>query len=280
MDQKSELAYSCSNENLSGIVLGLDLTPNDSVLAVGGSGDQAFAFLEFVRKVKIVDINPIQIEFIRQKAQSLRIGNNDEFLRVDGNGVADGFIYGEYNPDLRKFDNIRKRKYFAEDDPKRLRRIQANLDNLIISDPMDIIELAQREKGFNKIYLSNAFGYKSYSHVFNVSQILENIARNLPLDGLVYVANHDLISDIFYQYRYGLSKVEDTKNLCSVLRKFHYSNVLDELIDCNMDLLKSSFLPPELKVDRELSLKVRRIEGGIWKPAIYRKVEIKTLWES
>lgn len=43
-------------------------------------------------------------------------------------------------------------------------------------------------------------------------------------------------------------------------------------------LLKdSSFLPPELEVDRDLSRKVREYEGGIWKPAVYRRVEPKQL---
>ena len=54
MNQTSGLEYSCTNEDLKGIMAGLDLSPTDRVLTVAGSGDQAFAFLEFARQVNSV----------------------------------------------------------------------------------------------------------------------------------------------------------------------------------------------------------------------------------
>src|SRR3989338_6857639 len=136
MNQTSGLRYSYTNEDLRGIILGLDFSPEDSVLAVAGSGDQAFAFLEFTRQVKAVDIVPEQIELMRQKAEALRIGDYDEFFKVEATG-------------------------------------------------------------FSKIYLSNVLGYGDGISYANATEILGNIARNLPIDGLIYVANRERISDRF-----------------------------------------------------------------------------------
>lgn len=243
MNQTIRLGHSCTNESLNAIVLGLNLSPEDSVLAVAGSGDQAFAILEFVRQVKAVDIAPEQIEFMRQRAEALRVGDYAEFLRSDVRGSRDNLLAANY-PEFTEFNSAefnlnRRRKYFAEDDKKRLGRIQGNLGNLVISEPANILEVAQTETGFSKIYLSNVFEYGKHGpsrRDILMKQVLGNIARNMPLDGLIYVANH-----------------------------------LDE----DKDLKCDSFLPPELKVDGDLSSRARRYEESIWKPAVYKRVEPK-----
>ena len=51
------LLYSSTNESLEGVVAGLDVKPKDRIIAVGGCGDQAFALLENVGKVIVVDSN-------------------------------------------------------------------------------------------------------------------------------------------------------------------------------------------------------------------------------
>ena len=266
MNQTSGLGYSCTNENLKGVVLGLALSSEDYVLAVAGSGDQAFAFLEFARQVKAVDIVPEQIELMRKRAEALRIGDYDKFLRVEGTGYADGWIYQEYNDELRKIDELKRRSYFVRDDSKRLERIRANLDNLIIAKPANILEIAQTESGFSKIYLSNVLGFGNDRSDVRATQILEKIARNLPINGLIYVANHDILSDT--KSMLFLYMEEDNK------RSF---KDLYSILDKDKDLLEDSFLPPELELelDMELSRKARSYEG-IWKPAVYRKVEPKT----
>lgn len=264
MDQTSGLGYSCTNEDLRRIVLGLDFSPEDSVLAVAGSGDQAFAFLEFARHVKAVDIVPEQIELMRQKAEALRMGNYEEFLRVEAKGSCDGYLAGTHSVHFGEFNKGRRRKYFAEDDPQRLERIRANLDNLAIAEPANILEVAQTEAGFAKIYLSNVLGYGNDGSDMTVTQILGNIARNLPMGGLIYVANHDGL----IRKRISFFDQDD--------RRENIKDDLYSLLDKNKDLKDSSFLPPELEVDTDLSRKVRGYEGGIWKPAVYRRVEPKT----
>lgn len=268
MSQKSGLGYSCTNEDLRGIVLGLDFSPEDSVLAVAGSGDQAFAFLEFAKQVKAVDIVPEQIELMRQKAEALRAGDYEEFLRVEANGSCDGNLPGTHIPEYAEFNRLRRRKYFAEDDSQRLERVRANLGNLVIAEPADILKVAQTESGFSKIYLSNVVGYADGISYANTTEILGNIARNLPIGSLIYVANHEGISDRFKPQIILSGGIENRIN-----------NRMDlyDMLDKDKDLRESSFLPPELEVDRDLSKAARTYDKGIWKPAVYRRVEPKTL---
>ena len=79
------MIYQCTNESLKAIVAGLDVSPDDNLLVVGGSGDQAFALLEFAVKGKVtaVDNAPQQIDFIRQKVEALQRGDYESFFRVD-----------------------------------------------------------------------------------------------------------------------------------------------------------------------------------------------------
>ena len=267
MNQTSGLRYSYTNEDLRGIILGLDFSPEDSVLAVAGSGDQAFAFLEFTRQVKAVDIVPEQIELMRQKAEALRIGDYDEFFKVEATGSYDGNLSGSHSPEFSEFNRHRRRMYFAEDDPQRLERVRANLDNLVIAEPADILKVAQTESGFSKIYLSNVLGYGDGISYANATEILGNIARNLPIDGLIYVANHERISDRFKPSIVLRGGIEN---------KIGNSMDLYDMLDKDKDLRESSFLPPELEVDRALSKAARTYDKGIWKPAVYRRVEPKT----
>ncbi|RMD46015.1 DUF3419 family protein [Candidatus Pacearchaeota archaeon] len=265
MNQKGRLGYTCTNENLKGIVLGLDLSPKDSVLAVAGSGDQAFAFLEFARQVKAVDIVPEQIELMQQRAKALQTRDYDGFLKVEGTGSADGWLHGQYSPELKILNEMRRREYFVENYPQRLERIRANLGNLVIAEPANILEVAQTESGFSKIYLSNAFYYSAPASHLPVTQILENIARNLPIDGLIYVANHDVLCDARSAISFHVT--EDYKRKAKDLYR-----ILDK--DC--DLRESSFLPPELELDEGLSKQAREHEVDIWKPAVYRRIKPKT----
>lgn len=258
------MQYPCTNEDLRGIVSGLDLSPKDSVLAVAGSGDQAFAFLEYAAHVKAVDINPNQIKYMQQKARALRAGDYEEFLRIE---TAD--YIGNYGSHLAKFDRDRRKKYFVGDDPLRLAKIRGNLDNLVIAEPADIIEVAQTESGYTKTYLSNVIGYRDAESYIGFTPILRGIARNLPLDGLIYVANHGEFLDRMrnvstlqdFGDTYVDSKINNPKKLYPQLVLYR-----------DRDLQDNSFLPLELVVDRDLSAKARRGEG-LWKPAVYRRVK-------
>lgn len=265
MDQTSGLVYSCTNEDLRGIVSGLDFSPEDSVLAVAGSGDQAFAFLEFAGQVKALDIVPEQIRLMRKRAELLRSGDFDAFLRAQETGSCDGYLAGSHTTLFAELNRNRRKKYFVEEDSQRLERVRDNLDNLVISDLGNILEVAQTESGFSKIYLSNVLGYGDGFNYTCATELLRNIARNLPVGGLIYVANHDQMSDD--PYAGFLGGIGNT-----------ISSAMDmySLADKNKDLRESSFLPPELEVDKNLSEVARTFDGASWKPAVYRRVEVKT----
>ena len=63
--------YARTNEDLTAIVKGLDVNPADYILAVGGSGDQAFALLENAKRVLAVDAEDQQVCHMRQLMEHL-----------------------------------------------------------------------------------------------------------------------------------------------------------------------------------------------------------------
>jgi len=73
----SRLVFPFSNENLEGIVHSLDLDKTDSVLAICGSGDQAFAFAPHVAKVTALDILPSQVAYAKRRLELVKNGRND-----------------------------------------------------------------------------------------------------------------------------------------------------------------------------------------------------------
>lgn len=256
------MIYQCTNENLKAIIAGLDVSPEDSLLVVGGSGDQAFALLEFAEKGKVtaVDNAPQQIDFIRQKVEALQRGDYESFFRVDNKGICNligprneenASIYDRIEIDERLREE-KKRQYF-EEDGNRLERIRRNIGNLVVLPPANIVRIACRERGHSKIYLSNALGYHNNMKEDSLRIVLEEVSQNLPKNGLIYVTNHD---ELFY----GCSEEESTD--------------LEKFLNLFMpkDPLEPYFLPPTLMLDRELSSRARDYEA-CWHPAVYRKVE-------
>src|SRR3989344_1381131 len=243
--------YYYTNENLQAIVAGLDLSSKDTILAVGGSGDQAFALLEFAGEVKVVDNQPNQIGFIKQRVEALLAGDDEAFFRNESKTATligprnhqNSFLYDQLERDHNHLA-ARRRRYFTEESG-RLERIQERLTNLIIAEPGDLVKVAQQERGDSKIYLSNILGY--YDGLADEEDYLRNslnkVARNLPFGGIIYVTNHNELVN-------------------SVWRA--------EIIV--QDLAVASFLPPKLEIDPVLSLKARAHEKDCWHPAVYRRV--------
>lgn len=251
------LGYTCTNENLKAIVTGLDIQSTDRVLAVAGSGDQALAILETASFVKAVDIVQDQVDFFRGRVQALVNGDYNAFLNVNNFGTCDGFVSGTYMPEVAKFMLDMRNKYFLEGN--RLKRIQTSLGNLVILNHKDILEVAQTEEGFSKIYLSNVFG-NTHSNYWPISETLRNIALRLPVNGLIYVSNHDSLSETcktqLIDWKFG----DKRKN-----KDLHHI-ILGEIED-------ASFLPSQLCLDVLLTRQIRahRFQGGIWRPAVYRR---------
>ena len=179
----NEATYKISNESLPAIVTGLNARPRDRILAVGGSGDQALALLEFAGQVVAVDNSPAQVGLIRKRVGILRGGHYNEFFC--------------HHPDETEDTKTARNQYFAQNG--RLQRIASRLDRLKILGPRDIFEIiADSPQGaFNKFYLSNVLGYSFPKSAY---QLAGNIASQLPLCGLVYLAqNKDKSWQVFLE---------------------------------------------------------------------------------
>ncbi|MCK4669994.1 MAG: hypothetical protein KAT43_02230 [Nanoarchaeota archaeon] len=191
------LGCTCTNENLGAIILGLDLKPDDNVLAVGGCGDQAFAILEYASEVKAVDFHPAQVDFIKKRIAMLELGDMQRFLMNPKLKADAEFSMGSTMRKDEEINTGRRHAYFTYEG--RFNKIRKKLSHLEVEEA-DILEVAVNEKGFTKVYLSNAISYNP-SRFVNPTLVLSEIAANLPVGGLIYVADHDVISrdhgDIF-----------------------------------------------------------------------------------
>lgn len=169
-----DLAYSHTNESLDAIIDGLNVQDGDSILAICGSGDQAFALLEKAGAVRVVDVNHHQIAYMMSRKHMLEQGDIEGFLTPNMLGYLDGVWGLDKHPELIKFNLQRRSDFFLQNG--RLEKIRRRLYNMGNCEHMNYIKAAQRGNQA-KIYLSNAFA--EYN----------KIANFLPKGGLVYVAN-------------------------------------------------------------------------------------------
>jgi len=136
------LEYTHTNEDLRAIVHGLDLSLDDKVLAICGSGDQAFAMLEKAGEVVAVDYNQSQLKYALERLKHLKKGDHTRFLVPDPD---------EY------FDLRNSRRYFNWE---KFQKIKSRIDSLkIITDQINIFDSGLAMVDFTKIYLSNALDY-------------------------------------------------------------------------------------------------------------------------
>lgn len=173
MDKKlyAGLEYTHTNESLEAIVMGLDVNSEDRILAIGGSGDQAFALLEKADSVTVVDINPAQIWYVRQRAELIRRRDYEMFLAL---------LRGEIS-----------QRYFSRGGI--LENLHDKIDSLDIREPCDIFEINTNGGRFTKIYLSNAVGYSDQKITPEICDSLIRMANSLQINGLIYSC-----SDCYY----------------------------------------------------------------------------------
>lgn len=232
------LIYKYTNENLEAIVLALQPNNNDKILAVCGSGDQAFALLENAKEVWCVDNNKAQIKYLKERLHALKRGDHKAFLpkTKDSNDSELNIQEG----------------YFKQ--KNRINKIKEKLNRLTVKQG-DIIEIAKIEPGFTKIYLSNAIGYDQSKDINKLmfATIMRKIAARLPIAGLIYVSNHEYLCERIYistpphriTTERGAVRITDSKDI----------------------------FPEYLRVDPELTTLARRYEDeGFWSPAVYRKI--------
>lgn len=206
--------YLFTNEDLGGIIAGMNLSSADDVLAIAGSGDQAFAMLEFAGTVQAVDSVEMQIKLMKMRAKALKDGDYEAFLWYSGSKYSIASKFVDYHPERLKNRDC----YFNEEG--RLEKIRGNLPCLSILRPRDILTAAKK-KGFSKVYLSNALYYSHNNE--NVFGILEGIARNMSKGGLIYITNsndvrgsylpHELSFDVFLSDLARTNELGRDKNL-------------------------------------------------------------------
>lgn len=238
---RDELTYYCTNENLEAIVLALKPNSNDKILAVGGSGDQAFVLLENAKEVYCVDKNKAQVKYMEKRRNALRRGDYKSFLQE----IEASIWWGDAQLQMRE-------DYFKQ--KNRIHNIKEKLNRLTVKHG-DIVEIAKTEPGLTKVYLSNAIVYDQSENINKemFATIMKGIAARLPHDGLIYVSNHEYLCDVIYMCQpphtitteRGAVRITDPKDI----------------------------FPEYLRVDPELTTLARRYEDeGFWSPAVYRKI--------
>ena len=163
--------YYSTNESLDSIVKGLEPCHSDVIVAIGGSGDQAFALLESAGEVIVVDHDAQQIDYILKRRRLLEEGRVTDFLGSE--------------------NDVQIAKYLQ----KRAEKIRHRLNRMVVYDPVDVFDFLEQENGFSKVYLSNVFGCRNAGRSRNYES-LGMIASKLPPGGLVYVADHGRTMEI------------------------------------------------------------------------------------
>ncbi|MFA5887971.1 MAG: hypothetical protein WC852_04650 [Candidatus Nanoarchaeia archaeon] len=196
------LGYTCTNESLDAIIYGMQLSRGDSILAVLGSGDQAFAMIEYANSVLAVDNNPAQVKFALERKALLEAGNFYGFLEhLAGTGTKD------YLMEIHKLD---RDAYFT---PERMESIRRNLDKLEIWEG----DIFRQEGKFSRIYLSNVLRYTKKG---KAKRGIRKLAGTLEKKGVLYIA------DQFDIHREGNTKgfesFEEDEALSAEAYKLHW----------------------------------------------------------
>ena len=200
------VTYQTTNESLDAIMAGLDVGSGDRVLAVGGSGDQAFAFAEKAAQVRVVDHSTPQLTYISGRIQALQEKDRENFLL---------YLPEELNNECEgKIVEIRD-EYFSR---KRLNRIRRNLEKIEIIGHRNVLRVSEEiYGGMNKIYLSNVLGRSFFrDQMGEIKEILLKISKQVPKDSLIYIADTDwIISSIMNPHSDDLPVELHTKALKS-----------------------------------------------------------------
>ncbi|HLC57300.1 MAG TPA: DUF3419 family protein [Candidatus Nanoarchaeia archaeon] len=166
------VGYRLTNENLFGIISGLNLQSEDIILSICGSGDQPLAMIEKAKEVHAIDFRSKQIEIAKYKIGCLQRGNFKRFLNF-GN---DGWV------------NTEIEDYFT---PEKLLKIQRNLPrlHLHVADLLDLPEGITR-RAYSRIYLSNVLSASGYDNP-RTPQAVETLIQILSDGGLIYSADEN-----------------------------------------------------------------------------------------
>lgn len=170
---------------------GLEPKEGDVILAVGGSGDQAFAMLETGARVVVADVEQGQIAFIKHRREALARGDYAIFVHRQKH------IFTDCMPAISVYSE--RDAYVA--DGARLERIRSHLGNLLVLPPADIFEVMRSGAvDLTKMYACNAVSYTGWpffsSQRFAANERLALVALRLPVGGLVYLSDGNLVEDV------------------------------------------------------------------------------------
>lgn len=193
-EPKSELAYTVTNERIESVLAGFGMDQFSHprrILAVGGSGDIPFALLPYVDHIDVVDSNPAQISFIKDRIKQLDLGDSTAFLNPSVVGST------EHDTESYKARLSRRNSYFMQ--PEVLESVRANLGRMTVIDPKSIFDfLESTEEKYSGVYLSNILGLLG-----NQGKILEHLSaiqqKIDPNGGKLYVANGDTVEALTKQ---------------------------------------------------------------------------------
>lgn len=246
---KKGLLYTHTNENLKAIIEGLNLKnlESGSCLAVGGSGDQSFAILEYVNDIAVVDINSFQIDLIKERVNLINNGDFSSFLNPQIKNKNLSRLY----PIINYRNLINRNKYFSEEN--KLSNIRHKLNKMKIYHE-DILNFNGK---FDFIYLSNIMSWKiKYDTKFSLNLAFLKLSENLNKNGLLYISDLDIVSN---------NKRMNGK----------YSKYLWKIIPLKTRLNKikeQEFLPNNIIYEEELSTKAQKFDSNMQVSGIYRKI--------
>lgn len=180
--------YGHTNESLWAVVAGLNVSRKDRILAICGSGDQAFALSEFADEVVAVDRSEEQIAYAQRRLEALRDGRLGDFFPlfddpafpgirnerfVEPSDDGDKLRYLHFMAAVKSIEPGRTTwsgsvRYFLGEgipfleapygiryDGERIFRIQRELHRVSFAHPT-IEDVLRRDSDFSRVYLSNA----------------------------------------------------------------------------------------------------------------------------
>lgn len=172
-------SYPYTNESLDAVVKGLDVNSSDDIIAVCGSGDQAFAMLEYANSVLAIDSDINQVEYANKRAVMIKEGSFEKMFEA-----APRYLCQCKN----EIDNKKRSiAYFMQ--PGRLQRIRRKIGSLEIRLVSRNFAEGIGESIFSKAYLSNIIGFEGFmAEPQPQAGFIKEIARRLRMPGLIYFA--------------------------------------------------------------------------------------------
>ena len=183
-----KVRYPKTNESLNSIIKGINPNPEDKILAILGSGDQAIALAKSSKYIDAIDNDSNQIEYAKDRINLLKEKKFEEFLR--------GYK-GKYPCN-----------FFSE-----IKKWELNLENLNIIEG-DIFKLNWNI--YNKMYLSNIinFPYQELDYLERMKRFKQK-ANELRRGGLIYIITFEQdIKEILSEQK-NINSIKINKKLTS-----------------------------------------------------------------